>query len=415
MLFLFQACLSAHLLVGYVISVVLLSDRFLNATLENASPQNVEDRHYSTSRLDPRLRYSPAMGHSGLLVIKTQASLPLREPMHRDPSANRRPWLLGLDMLRESRQHAERHAYLDLLQHRFEINGNTFQSRRIGARRLATIDPANIETIVKHKAADYIVRPAREGLLGGLVGHGILTADGPLWKRHRAMMKPSFYKKRLEDFRVHEQHFQRLLACIPGDDGAVVDLKTLFFDFTINTSTAHLFGYSAGMLGSNGSAADGPELANAFDRAQRACVRKFALGWMDVFMPQLQYKRDTERIRAFTDRYIEQARESVRTANAQGGDCEKSRSGYQTPQNVLLDLISSIDDPEELRAVLLNLMVAGRDTTASLLSSLWHGISRDPEVWSKLQVEVASLGGEEPTAESIKRLPFLRQCIDEGQ
>jgi cytochrome P450 len=337
---------------------------------------------------------------------------------HEAPCINQRQWFFGLDVLYDSYKHVKQHEYLDLLQDRFKTYGNTFQSHQFGTTTISTIEPVNIEAIVKRSNTDYLARPARAIPLDGLVGHGILTADGDVWKRHRSMMKPSFHKKRLEQFSVYEEHIRRLIDCMPPD-GQPVNLQDLFFGFTIDTSTAHLFGSSSRLLDAENSSSKGPELANAFNRAQRASVEKFALGWADRLRPQPQYVRDTQLIHKFADQYIEDACEarkgSIQRSNEQEVAYNNSEEmEAQMPRNVLEEFLRHTDDPEEIRAGLLNLMVAGRDTTASLLSNLWHCLSRNHEVWRRLQVEIATLAGDRPSAESLRRLPYLRQCIDEG-
>jgi cytochrome P450 len=58
-------------------------------------------------------------------------------------------------------------------------------------------------------------------------------------------------------------------------------------------------------------------------------------------------------------------------------------------------------------------LVAGRDTTASLLSNLWFMLARDERVWLKLKQEVDTLQGAVPDSEAVKQMPYLRACINE--
>lgn len=338
------------------------------------------------------------------------------------PNVPQRPWLFGLDLLYESHVNMKHHTYLQSMQETFNTYGRTFQSHHLGKIMLSTIEPANIQAIVKTKASDYLARPARAVPLDGLVGHGILTADGEMWKRHRSLMKPSFNRKRLEDFAMYEEHVQHLLACIPRNDEAV-DLRDLFFSFTINSATEHLFGSSCRSLAADNEASAGPDLADAFDRAQRASVEKFALGWADRLRPQIQYSRDTKRVRQFADHYVHKALKSkheretdpekLRRASTDSSGSGSTDVEAPAPKNVLEEFTTHTDSHDEIRAGLLHLMVGGRDTTASLLSNLWLCLARNPSIWRKLQAEISTLLGERPDANCLRRLPYLRQCIDE--
>lgn len=81
----------------------------------------------------------------------------------------------------------------------------------------------------------------------------------------------------------------------------------------------------------------------------------------------------------------------------------------------LKDLASATNDKGKIRGELLSLLLAGRDTTASLLSSLFYHISRRPDVWDKLREEVDVLGGSRPTYAELRNLTYAKYCINEGK
>jgi cytochrome P450 len=328
------------------------------------------------------------------------------------PVEAQRSCLSGIDSLLESYKHKKRGTYLLHEQQCFKRYGNTYSTTRLGMEVLNTIDPENVERIMRSPKT-FIARPIRKIPLGGLVGHGILTADGDVWKRQRTIMKPSFHHKRIGEFEMYEEHMHRLIANIPHD-GRPIDLQELFFKFTIDTSTAHLFGESCRSLAGQSELSPDPEFAGAFDRAQRASVTKFALASVDWLRPQLQYWKDIRCIKRFADRYVKKALqqkhdEVIDPRNSKYDPKSRNRSS----PNFLQSLTELTDDHDEIRTGLLNLLVGGRDTTASLLSNLWLSLSQDQRIWGKLCAEVASLEGVWPDVEALKRLPYLRQCIDE--
>jgi cytochrome P450 len=59
-------------------------------------------------------------------------------------------------------------------------------------------------------------------------------------------------------------------------------------------------------------------------------------------------------------------------------------------------------------------LLAGRDTTASLLTNLWFVLAKRPDVWARLQADVAQLGGEKPTFEQLRDLKYLRALMNES-
>jgi cytochrome P450 len=327
------------------------------------------------------------------------------------PKRRQQWWKFGADAIYESWRWKKRHSYLELLQKNFDEYGKTYSSKVLGVNKLTTIDPANVEAVLKTKWEDFIARPARIVPLDGLVGPGVLTADGPLWKQHRKLMMPSFSRKALEDLTIYDEHFERFMQHVPRD-GKVFDLQDLYFRLTLDSSTAHLLGCSSNTLASSSELSSEPELAGAFDRAQRAAVEKFALGWADRFRPQLQYWKDTTLVWNFAERYVNIALKRKRERNVQWA----AKPAFDAKQSNFLDEICErTDNPDEIHKGALHLLVAGRDSTASLLSNLWFMLARDKRVWQKLKDEVDTLKGAMPDNETIKQMPYLRSCIDECQ
>ena len=83
-------------------------------------------------------------------------------------------------------------------------------------------------------------------------------------------------------------------------------------------------------------------------------------------------------------------------------------------------LAADTDDPKLLRDNMLNILLAGRDTTASLLSSTFFYLARYPHVWDRLRREIISQFGDSkhPTGEitqtKLKDIPYLRHVLNEG-
>lgn len=61
----------------------------------------------------------------------------------------------------------------------------------------------------------------------------------------------------------------------------------------------------------------------------------------------------------------------------------------------------------------MNVLVAGRDTTASLLGNLFFVLAKKPEIWEKLRAEVACLQGRTPTYDELRSLRYVQCCVNE--
>lgn len=80
----------------------------------------------------------------------------------------------------------------------------------------------------------------------------------------------------------------------------------------------------------------------------------------------------------------------------------------------LHELIAQTSDRTKIRTELLNVLLAGRDTTASLLSNVWSELSKRSEIWTRLQTEVATLEGALPSFEQLKDLKYLTSVLKES-
>ena len=78
------------------------------------------------------------------------------------------------------------------------------------------------------------------------------------------------------------------------------------------------------------------------------------------------------------------------------------------------ELCRQTSDKIQIRSELLNILLAGRDTTASLLSNVWWVLSKRPDIFATLQREIASLGDEPPSFAQLKELKYLPALLNES-
>lgn len=156
---------------------------------------------------------------------------------------------------------------------------------------------------------------------------------------------------------VFREHVDNLLGRLYISTGKV-DLQPLFFKFTLDTTTALLLGRSVYSL----RAADvndtgNKEFAENFDIAQGGLAKRFRLApWHFLYSPP-QFRRSCSVVHQFIDEYISE----------RGLDKEKgSRQG--SSESFVDQLAQESGSHEMLRDQLLNILLAGRDTTACCLS-----------------------------------------------
>ncbi|KAI9699862.1 MAG: hypothetical protein M1820_007037 [Bogoriella megaspora] len=338
----------------------------------------------------------------------------------------------GFSTLRESFAASAKKRIPDLMIQRFDRmrlqegrRVDTFGSDLLLRHNVITIDPKNIQAILAHQFKEFGLGEIRRGNFMPLLGHGIFTADGQGWEHSRAMLRPNFAREQVADLDLEERHVQNMMQALPvGDDGWTqeLDIQKLFFRITIDTATEFLFGESV-----NSQLAELPNaqikrkgqeesvFAAAFDRGQQWIMKRGR--FLDFYwMINPKDFRDCQKdCHSFVDHYVQRALEHS-TRRASAGTLEK---GEKRERYVFLEALAEhTRDPIELRSQLLNILLAGRDTTASLLSWFFHLLIRNPDKMARLRAEILENLGtyENPrnlTFAGLKNCQYLQWCLNE--
>ena len=224
----------------------------------------------------------------------------------------------------------------------------------------------------------------------------------------QALIRPNFTKAQVADLETFESHVQTAISKIPRD-GATFDLQDLFFKLTLDSATEFLFGESVhSLLSSEDSEAE--RFGKAFDLAQSRLGRRSRLGRLNLLLKDKEFDDACRVVHTFVNRIVRQALERKVPE-----DAEKSinSDGREERYTFLSELLRSTRDPKQLRDELLSILLAGRDTTASLLSNTFHVLARRPDIWTKLKAEVDELKGEKPGYEALRNMKYIKYILNE--
>lgn len=196
-----------------------------------------------------------------------------------------------------------------------------------------------------------------------------------------------------------EHHIQDLISLIPTD-GSSVDLQPLFFNLTLDSATEFLVGKSVNcQLAAEGSKARA--IAEAFNYAEGQMSIRLRLGKLAFLYRNAKFTESCRLVHEFFDEFITEAMNSKK---------------YHERYVFVRELMKHTRNLEQLRNEALNVLIAGRDTTAGLLSNTFHALARHPRVWEKLQQEVAKLKGERPDYAYLRgEMPYLKAVLNEGK
>ncbi|MCJ1281483.1 hypothetical protein MMC26_000803 [Xylographa opegraphella] len=307
---------------------------------------------------------------------------------------------------------------MDLFYFHFSDVGYTLEQKFLGTIAYGTIEPVNLETMLSskfngvsptHLAVEtrYIDFKAdfgfglRRHILFPLLGDGIFTQEEAAWKHSRELLRPQFSRQQYRDLDIFEEHVDDLISCIPRNKP--VDLQPLFFRFTLDTSTAILFGKSVYSLRSL-SSMDSTKFGKDFDTAQDIVVKRFRLLDLYWFIGGRKFREACSSVHTFVDKIIQQRYSSIDTT-------ETKQDRY-----IFLDAIAKdTRDQRELRDQLLNILLAGRDTTACLLTWTFHLLLRYPYVLDKLRKEINLVAGNDSALdrENLRKITYLANVLKE--
>ena len=354
---------------------------------------------------------------------------------------------LALDLVQAALQADRQQLYPDMVIRRFkDVQAWTYSDAILGARRAYfTCEPENIQAMLSTQFHDFAIGDRRRGIVLPLLGRGIFTEDGRAWAHSRALMRPHFAREQISDLRLEESHVQNMMLALPVDEtgwtSSVVDLQDLFFRLTLDSATEFLFGESA-----NVQLAELPEalrpaqpsaavrvdssaqdevtrrFAEAFDLGQKWIAKRARFSDKYWLVTSREFRSACKQTHEFVDRYVRLAlRDDKGSSDKEAGKShgEKEKEKEEVKRYVLMKaLAAEVRDPIQLRSQLLNILLAGRDSTASHLGWLFYLLARHPAVFQKLRKVVMDTFGtshdpRDITFIRLKACKYLEYCNNE--
>ncbi|KAF1991541.1 cytochrome P450 [Aulographum hederae CBS 113979] len=313
-------------------------------------------------------------------------------------------WPLGIDRIKqiwEANADGRLLAFFCEVAKDYEPRNNLSQYLLVGPRAFHVMHPLNVEAILTTNFKDYGFG-SRRAVFAPLLGNGIFTQEGAAWKHSRELLRKQFVRAQYQNLNHFSEHVENLIRYITNIDGDV-DLQPLFFSLTLDTTTALLFGRSVYSLRADiDQDAENKVFAESFNIAQDGLAKRFRLAPFHFVYNPPAFREACRNVHQFIGRYIEQR------------GLEKTSDGETS---WFLDQIAQESATKtDLRDQLLNVLLAGRDTTACCLSWTFRLLVRHPHVLSRLRSEVASVmkNSPHPNREQIRKMPYLACVIKES-
>lgn len=280
-------------------------------------------------------------------------------------------------------------------------HGTPLTLRLGGQRRLTLMAHPDELRHVLHTHAKHYVRGSTVDLVRPLLGNGLPLSDGPHWLRQRRTMQPVFTRARIAAMvpvmlRVAERYADQLKP----------DERLLTFPLMMRlTRDVIVETMFSGTLGDDTAAID--EALATFE----AYIGRYSFFPVPVplWLPtpdNIAFRRAV----ATLDRLV------------YGLIAKRRAAGPGEERDDLLGALLAARDPQtgepmsdtELRDEVLNIFVAGHETTATLLTWTTSRLSLHPEVAARLREEHARvLDGRDPTADDLAKLEYTTAVLQE--
>ncbi|KAJ0239892.1 hypothetical protein HA466_0226080 [Hirschfeldia incana] len=289
----------------------------------------------------------------------------------------------------------------------------TFRFLSPGQSDIFTADPRNVEHILKTRFDNYSKGHSSRENLADLLGHGIFAVDGEKWKQQRKLASFEFSTRVLRDFScsVFRTNACKLVGFVSefALSGKSFDAQDMLMRYTLESIFKVGFGVELKCL--DEFSKEGEEFMEGFDEGNVATSLRFIdpLWKLKRFLnigSQSRLKKSIATIDKFVYRLITTKRKELdKEQNIVSsllkfytifliGFLQLLACSKAVREDILSRfLVESEKDPENmndkyLRDIILNFMIAGKDTTAASLSWFLFMLCKNPLVQEKILQEI---------------------------
>ncbi|GAA5809153.1 hypothetical protein MFLAVUS_002558 [Mucor flavus] len=258
-------------------------------------------------------------------------------------------------------------------------------------RSIITISPLNVEHILKHNFENYAKGPQLNRSMGDLFGHGIFNANGEQWKYQRKTASHIFNVKNFRDHftEVFLKELELMFDVMDEavEDHDIIDFHDIMFKFTLDSFVELGFGVEINAIGSK----EKVPFAASFDECQLNGFQRFINPLWKITEPivfglqpwKKSISQHLETVNKFAYEVIENRRQQLARGETHHKDL---LSRFMEAHNENDELLSN----KELRDMVLNFIIAGRDTTAQTLSWTFYMLLLHPRIEKRLLEEIAN-------------------------
>ena len=283
----------------------------------------------------------------------------------------------------------------------------------------------NLIVISGHEAARQVLITNQDNygkgveydLLRVILGEGLLTSEGEVWRKQRRLVQPMFAKRHLSDFTGHMTNAtaDALQGAFFGDaiDGDVVDVNEAMMALTLDVVGRALFGAD---LSGETARRVGPAMDDVLSLGTRMVRRLPTYG--ASLLPGMNLERAIA-LNPEGRRFQRSLAELRRVIDEVLAERSSRKDSGDDLVGLMLDAVDEETGErmsrQQIGDELLTFMLAGHETTSNALSWTWRWLSTNPAVREQMLAEVdENIGDRVPTMDDMELLPWTRACIEEA-
>jgi len=285
-------------------------------------------------------------------------------------------------------------------------------------------DPDVVKSVLKDNPLCFDKGMLAE-ILEPILGKGLIPADLETWKARRPVIQPGFHARWLErmmlTFNDCAAELEKELA-VAAKEGRGVDMEGAYNSVSLDIIGKAVFNYEFGSV-----SRESPVIKAAYACLKEAEHRStfiipywkiplFGQGAFSLIPRQRKFARHLQVLNDKLEEMIQLAR-TFRVEEDLEALEKRDYTSIKDPSllRFLVDLRGGDCDDKQLRDDLMTLLVAGHETTGSLLTWTTFELAQNQEEMRKVQAEMDRvLNGRRPTLEDIKSLHYTRLVLAEG-
>lgn len=259
-------------------------------------------------------------------------------------------------------------------------------------------NPNYIETVLVAQSRNFTKGRALRAS-HSLLGSGLLTSEGELWRRQRHLIQPAFQHDRIASYsQLCTRYAEGEIASWQYGERREIDRDMMRLTLLILAKS--LFGAD---IESDVGAVN--EAAGVFLQEFRNRLNAGLLipGWLPT-VGNRRLARAKRQLESIIDELV-----AVRRRNPdKGGDLLSALLGARDDKGAGMT-------ERQLRDQLVTLLLAGHETTAVELTWTWYLLSQTPDVEEKLSAELRTeLRGRAPSLSDLPRLTYTSRVLKES-